>query len=87
MIVGFGTKFKCSTLLLVRPSANTPPATGAAGAVSFFLKSVLINDQFFCLQSPRNAKLYATFKNIAGADDEIDAEELQDLMTATFSKG
>ena len=36
---------------------------------------------------PVNSKRGALFKKIAGYDEEIDARELQDLLTATFSKG
>ena len=37
--------------------------------------------------NPREAQLKAMFKNLAGSDNEIDSEELQDILTASLSKG
>ena len=37
--------------------------------------------------NPRMAQLRAMFSRLSGADGEIDSEELQDVLTASFSKG
>ena len=39
------------------------------------------------LQDPRKAQLRSMFSRIAGEDNEVDAEELQDILTASLSKG
>ena len=36
---------------------------------------------------PRKARLRAMFSQLAGADGEIDSEELQDVLTASLTKG
>ena len=38
-------------------------------------------------EDPRKAQLHAMFHRLAGADGEVDAEELQDVLTASLSKG
>ena len=38
-------------------------------------------------ENPRIAQLRAMFSRLAGSDGEIDSEELQDVLTASFSKG
>ena len=37
--------------------------------------------------NPRTAQLKSMFTRLAGTDGEIDSEELQDVLTASFSKG
>jgi uncharacterized membrane protein YebE (DUF533 family) len=37
--------------------------------------------------NPRSAQLRAMFSRLAGADGEVDSEELQDILTASLSKG
>ena len=37
--------------------------------------------------NPRVAQLKSMFSRLAGADNEIDSEELQDILTASLSKG
>lgn len=37
--------------------------------------------------NPRQAQLKAMFSRLAGADNEIDSEELQDILTASFKTG
>ena len=37
--------------------------------------------------NPRTAQLKAMFSRLAGADGEVDSEELQDILTASLSKG
>ena len=37
--------------------------------------------------SSREAKLREMFSRLAGADNEIDSEELQDVLTASLSSG
>ena len=37
--------------------------------------------------NPREAQLKAMFSRLAGSDGEIDSEELQDVLTASLSKG
>lgn len=39
------------------------------------------------VDNPRTAQLRSMFSRLAGADGEIDSEELQDILTASFSKG
>ncbi len=39
------------------------------------------------VQDERKEKLRSMFAKLAGADGEIDSEELQDVLTASFSKG
>ena len=38
-------------------------------------------------QDPREARQRAIFSRLAGADNEIDSEELQDVLTASLTKG
>ena len=37
------------------------------------------------VEDPKKAQLKAMFKKLAGADGEVDGEELQDLLTATLA--
>lgn len=37
--------------------------------------------------SKKSGQLREMFERIAGDDGEVDAEELQDVLTASFSKG
>lgn len=37
--------------------------------------------------NPRVAQLRSMFSRLAGADGEVDSEELQDILTASLSKG
>lgn len=39
------------------------------------------------VKDSRRAKLRTMFEKLAGADREIDSEELQDMLTASLSKG
>ena len=38
-------------------------------------------------EDPRKAQLKAMFSRLAGSDGEVDAEELQDILTASLTKG
>ncbi len=39
------------------------------------------------VKDERKEKLRSMFSKLAGSDGEIDSEELQDVLTASFSKG
>ena len=38
-------------------------------------------------EDPRKAQLKAMFSRLAGSNGEVDAEELQDILTASLTKG
>ena len=38
------------------------------------------------MEDPRRAQLKAMFSRLAGDDGEVDAEELQDILTTTLTK-
>ncbi len=45
------------------------------------------NAQGEVVKDERKEKLRSMFSKLAGSDGEIDSEELQDVLTASFSKG
>ena len=54
------------------------------GVVFFIPHNVLMASH---PQDPRQAQLREMFSRLAGDDNEIDAEELQDILTASLTKG
>ena len=54
------------------------------------LNKLILHNRTANVPAPDSAKLNKLreiFSRIAGADGEIDSEELQDLLTASFTKG